>query len=168
MRMARVNGTQVEGDIAARIRARRGGALRPLDEMLLHNPPLADGWNSLLGAIRERIALDAAVRELVVLRIAVLNNAGYEWDAHEPVARRAGVTDAQLQALRSGDRSPFDAGQCAALDYADAMTTSVVVSDVTFEALRPHFDETGIVELTAVAAAYNMVSRFLVALDVAK
>jgi 4-carboxymuconolactone decarboxylase len=166
--MSRVGGTSGAGEVAARIRARRGGALRPLDEVLLHSPALADGWNSLLGAVRERIALDPAVRELVVLRIAVLNDAGYEWDAHEPVARRAGVTDAQLRAVRGDDRSPFDTVQRAALDYADAMTTTVEVSDATFEALRPHFDEAGIVELTAVAAVYNMVSRFLVALDVAK
>jgi 4-carboxymuconolactone decarboxylase len=166
--MSRVGGTSGAGEVAARIRARRGGALRPLDEVLLHSPALADGWNSLLGAVRERIALDPAVRELVVLRIAVLNDAGYEWDAHEPVARRAGVTDGQLRAVRGDDRSPFDAVQRAALDYADAMTTTVEVSDATFEALRPHFDEAGIVELTAVAAVYNMVSRFLVALDVAK
>ena len=164
--MSRVSGTQGDGEIAARIRTRRGGALHPLDEMLLHSPAIADGWNSLLGAVRERIALDAAVRELVVLRIAVLNNAGYEWDAHEPVARRAGITDVQLRALRTGDRTTFDAVQRAALDYTDAMTTTVEVPDATFEALRPHFDEAGIVELTAVAAAYNMVSRFLEALEI--
>jgi 4-carboxymuconolactone decarboxylase len=164
--MSRVSGTQGGGDIAARIRARRGGALHPLDEMLLHSLPLAEGWNSLLAAVRERMALDAAVRELVVLRIAVLNKASYEWDAHEPVARRAGVTETQLRALRTDDRSAFDATQRAALDYADAMTTTVEVPDAIFEALRPHFDEAGIVELTAVAAVYNMVSRFLVALDV--
>jgi AhpD family alkylhydroperoxidase len=193
MRMARVSATQGEGDVAARIRARRGGTLRPLDQMLLHSPPLADGWNSLLGAIRSRISLDPATREILVLRIAVLNRAGYEWEAHEPPARQAGVTDDQLKALRGAgrpkapptgdqlraprtgdqpkalhgdDRAPFDAAQLAALDYAEAMTTGIEVPEPVFEALRPHFDEAAIVELTAVAAVYNMVSRFLVALEV--
>jgi AhpD family alkylhydroperoxidase len=166
MRMARVSATQGEGEVAARIRARRGGTLRPLDQMLLHSPALADGWNSLLGAIRSRISLDPATREILVLRIAVLNRAEYEWDAHEPPARQAGVTDDQLAALRSGDRAPFDSAQLAALDCAEAMTTGIEVPEPVFEALRPHFDEAGIVELTAVAAVYNMVSRFLVALEV--
>jgi 4-carboxymuconolactone decarboxylase len=166
--MARVSGTQGEGEVATRIRARRGGALRPLDKVLLHSPPVADGWNSLLGAVRADLALDAALRELIVLRIAVLNSATYEWAAHEPVARRAGVTDEQLRALRTGDRAPFDSGQRAALDYADAMTIDIEVPDATFAALRPHFDQRGLVELTAVAAVYNMVSRLLVALDVIK
>jgi AhpD family alkylhydroperoxidase len=168
MQMARVSGTQGDGEVAARIRARRNGALRPLDEVLLHSAPVADGWNSMLGALRTRLTLDPALRELVILRIAVLNGAAYEWTAHEPVARSCGVTGEQLAAVRTGDRAAFDAAQRAALDYADTMTTHVEVPDAVFAALRPHFDETGIVELTAVAAAYNMVSRFLVALDVAK
>jgi alkylhydroperoxidase family enzyme len=46
------------------------------------------------------------------------------------------------------------------------MTTTVEVPDAVFDALRPHLDKAGIVELTAVAAVYNMVSRFLVALEV--
>jgi 4-carboxymuconolactone decarboxylase len=166
--MARVSGTQGEGEVAARIRARRGGALRPLDEVLLHSPLVADGWNSLLGAVRGDLSLDPALRELIVLRIAVLNSAAYEWAAHEPVARKAGVTDEKLQALRTGDRTPFSTAHRVALDYADAMTRAIEVPDAIFAALRPHFDETGIVELTAVTAVYNMVSRFLVALDVAR
>jgi 4-carboxymuconolactone decarboxylase len=168
MQMARVSGTHGESDVAARIRARRGGALRPLDEVLLHSPPVADGWNSMLGAIRSDLALDPAVRELIVLRIAVLNNAPYEWSAHEPAARGAGVTDAQLEAVKTGETAAFDEPQKAALAYAEAMTVHIDVPDATFAALREHFDETGVVEVTAVAAAYNMVSRFLVALDVAK
>ncbi|MEU4236921.1 carboxymuconolactone decarboxylase family protein [Actinoplanes sp. NPDC026619] len=166
--MTRVSGTQGEGEVAERIRARRGGALRPLDEVLLHSPPLADGWNSLLGAVRGDFALDPALRELIILRIAVLNRADYEWTAHEPVARAAGVTDEQLEGVRTGERTPFTAAQRAALDHTDAMTRGIEVPESVFAALRPHFDERGLVELTAVAAAYNMVSRFLVALEVAK
>lgn len=164
--MSRVRNTEGEGEIAERIRARRGGALRPLDRMLLHSPPLADGWNSLLGAVRSKLTLDPATRELIVLRIAVLNRAEYEWDAHEPPARQAGVTDEQLKALRDGDRSPFGPAVTAALDYAEAMTLSIEVPAAVFAALRAHYDEAGIVEVTAVAAVYNMVSRFLVALEV--
>jgi alkylhydroperoxidase family enzyme len=44
------------------------------------------------------------------------------------------------------------------------MTRDVEVPDELFEELRWHFDERGVVELTATIAAYNLVSRFLVAL----
>ena len=46
------------------------------------------------------------------------------------------------------------------------MTQSVHVSDTVFEALRPHFDDRAITELTATVGAYNLVSRFLIALQV--
>lgn len=56
--------------------------------------------------------------------------------------------------------------QCAVLAYTDAMTVGVRVSDEVFARLRRWFDERAVVEVTATVAAYNCVSRFLVALDV--
>ena len=50
--------------------------------------------------------------------------------------------------------------------YAAQMTLDVTVGNDVFEALRRHFDETQIVELTTAIAAYNMVARLLVALGV--
>ncbi|MHC3473587.1 carboxymuconolactone decarboxylase family protein [Streptomyces sp. 7R007] len=167
--MARLPGTDGSGDVAGRIRARRGGDLRPLDRMLLHSPQLADGWNSLLGAIRQRISLPADIRELVILRIAVLNRADYEWTAHEADARAAGLSEAQLAALRAEDagaRACLDERQCRVLAYTDAMTRDVHVPGEVFDAVRAHFTTPELVELTATVAAYSMVSRFLVALDV--
>ena len=50
--------------------------------------------------------------------------------------------------------------------YAAQMTLDVKVSDDLFSALRQRFDETELVELTSAIATYNMVARFLVALDI--
>ncbi|WP_214403953.1 carboxymuconolactone decarboxylase family protein [Pseudonocardia lacus] len=156
-----------DGPVADRIRARRGGRLTELDRMLLHSPPLADGWNSLLDAVRTRSSLPADVRELVILRIAALNGADYEWRSHEPVGRRAGLGDADLAALRPGaPTGALTAARRAALAYADAMTRDVSVAPEVFEALREHFDDRGIVELTLTIGTYNLVSRFLVALQI--
>ena len=53
--------------IADAIRARRGPrGITPLDAALLHVPPIADGWNSLLGAVRTQGKLPGDVRELMV------------------------------------------------------------------------------------------------------
>jgi 4-carboxymuconolactone decarboxylase len=169
--MARVQGAAGTGPVADLIRGRRGGELRPLDELLLLSPPVAEGWNALLGAIRGELSLDSALRELVVLRIAVLNGADYEWRAHEPVARRHGVTDAKLDALRRGigqepETYVFSPAEQAVLAYTDAMTVDVDVAPQIFAAVAALLSPRELVELTAVAATYNMVSRFLVALEV--
>ena len=167
--MARLPATQGTGEISARILERRGGKLRPLDGMLLHSPQIADGWNSLLGAIRSRCTLADAVRELIIMRIAVVNRADYEWGAHADVAVESGITPAQLTALRRPDvtadlaLSPM---QQRVIAYTDAMTNDIHVPDDVFDALRADFTDTELVEITATIAAYNMVSRFLVALQV--
>jgi alkylhydroperoxidase family enzyme len=179
--MARLPYVAPDGDVTARILARRGGRLTALDGMLLHSPEFADGWNSMLGAVRGQSTLPADVRELVILRVASRNGASYEWAAHAPVARQAGLGDEQLAMISVGGGAGSAVGgagsavggagslspaQWAALAYADAMTVHVAVPDEVFGALRAHFDERQVLELTVTVGTYNMVSRVLVALDV--
>ncbi len=101
MRIAPITpGTRAElAPQEARILAARG-RVSPLYQVLLNSPPLADGWEQMLSAVRNRNSLPADVRELVILRVAVLNRARYEFEAHVPHARAAGVGDAQIEALR--------------------------------------------------------------------
>lgn len=93
--------TQETAEIYTRISTRRHPRpLIPLDLTLLHSPPVADGWNSFLGAIRSRTVLDKGLLELAVCRVAVLNGAVYEWNAHAPLALKGGVEGRQLQDVR--------------------------------------------------------------------
>ncbi|MGH3494852.1 MAG: carboxymuconolactone decarboxylase family protein, partial [Sciscionella sp.] len=71
--MARVPDGTADGPVAERIRARRSGQLHDLDRVLLHSPPVADGWNTFIGVIREGTTLPGDLRELAILRVAVLN-----------------------------------------------------------------------------------------------
>ncbi|MGY1682275.1 carboxymuconolactone decarboxylase family protein [Geodermatophilus sp. SYSU D01176] len=158
-----------EGPTAELLRARRGGRLSALDRLLLHSPPVAEGWNALLGALRGATTLPADLRELVVLRVAVLNDAPFEWVSHEPVARRAGLVGSQLQALRRPDAAAapvWTPVQAAVLAFTDASTREVAVPDEVFAGLRSHLDDRQVVELAALVGGYAMVSRFLVALQV--
>jgi alkylhydroperoxidase family enzyme len=159
-------------EIVEAIRARRGGTLLNLDRMLLHSPPVAAGWNAMLGAVRRDLALSPKLRELAMCVVAVLNGAEYEWGHHAPLFVQAGGTEAQLAAMRdpeaaSRDASLFDAAERAALALTVEMTRSVRVSDATFEAVRAALpDPRQAFELVLVVAAYNMVSRVLVAVGV--
>ena len=158
-----------DGPTADLLRIRRGGELSTLDRLLLHSPPVAEGWNAMLGALRSGTTLPADLRELVILRVAVLNEAAFEWAAHEPVGRRAGLTDEQLRALRrpeAADEPGWSAAQAAVLRFTDASTTAVSEPDAVFAGARQHLDDRQLVELTATVAGYAMVSRFLVALAV--
>lgn len=169
--MARVEYTDGSGDpaVTARIEARRGGTLTNLDRLLLHSPPVANGWNELLGAVRGATTLDPLLRELIVLRVAVLNRADYEFAAHEGPARQAGAGDDWLAAVADWEASRlFSAEERCVLAYTDAVTRQVEVDDELFAELAGRFDSRRVVEITVTAAVYNAVSRFLVALQVTR
>ena len=152
--------------LAEQIHRERGG-LGELYRTLLHSPPVARGWLSLLTAIRQQCELPARYREIVIIRIAVLNGADYEKQSHIPHAREAGLSDAQIEALSDWSSSTvFGEDDRAVLAYTDAMTRDIQVSDAVFAAVRNRFDDRQLTELTATVAAYNLVSRFLIALRV--
>lgn len=128
--------------------------------------------NSFLGAVRTRTSLSISVREAAICRVAVLNRAWYEWGHHAPLLLSdPSMTQEHVDAVRHS--SPRDASGSvldeqlqAVLEYADAMTLDVSVPNHVFERLKKNFSEKEVVEITATVAAYNCVSRFLVALDV--
>ena len=150
-----------------KIKAERGEVLH-LYRMLMHSVPVATGWLGYLTAIRQQCKLSAALRELVIMRVAHINGAPYEADQHRPFALKAGITEAQLQALAHWQEQSevYDPVQRDVLAYTDAMTRDVHVSDDVARAVREHFDHEQLVELTATIAAYNMVSRFLEAMQI--
>jgi 4-carboxymuconolactone decarboxylase len=152
----------------ARILAARG-RISPLYQALLNSPAIADGWEQMLSAVRNRNSLPADIRELVILRVAVINNAPYEFEAHVPHAQAAGLSDAAIAALREvtlAPAAPLSQAQRIAVRLADTMTRDIQVPDALFEEVRSLFDAQGQLDLVATVAAYNMVSRLLVALQI--
>ena len=160
-------GTRPElAEIEGRILAERG-RVSLLYQVLLNSAPIASGWERLLTAVRKQTGIPAELRELMILRVAVLNGAVFEFDAHVPHALKAGVTQAAIDATREAGLSPlFTPMQRLVLELTDRMTRDIVVPDELMARLRAHFDAQGLVELVSTVAAYNMVSRLLVALNV--
>lgn len=165
-------------EVVNRIRRRRAPLpLVEVDRTLLHSTAIADGWNSFFGNIRMRTSLTQDIREIVICRVAALNQAWYEWGHHYPLLLAAPewkMGDGLGSALRDaaiGDWKANENGlspkQAAVLQYTDILTRKVKVPQEIFDELKSHCSgEKEIVEITATIASYNLVSRFLVALDV--
>jgi alkylhydroperoxidase family enzyme len=153
--------------LVARIKRERGGNLLNLYHMLLHSPPLAEGWLTFFSAVRQATDLPGRYRELAILRIAVVNGADYEFNAHAPIALDEGIVQAVLDDLRA-KRMPdaLEDADRAVLAYTDSMTRDVHVPDNVFARVREHLSEREVVELTASIAGYTCVSRFLEALRI--
>jgi alkylhydroperoxidase family enzyme len=155
---------------------RRGGTLINLDKALLWSEPLARGWNVYLKAVRSELPTSRKLRELGICTVALLTGAHYEYHHHAPDFLAAGGSQAELDALAAVLQADARASAAHAalgeveqlvVRYAAQMTLDVKVGAEVFDALRQHFDTTAIVELTSAIATYNMVARFLVALEIA-
>jgi len=160
-------------EVVQAIRQRRGGTLLNLDRMLLNSPAFAVGWNAFLGAVRTSLTLEARLRELAICAVAVLNRADYELLQHAPDWLATGGTQAQLVRLHDVDAALQDATlfsetERAVLQLTVEMTRHVQVNDACFARVQRALVSTQAqVELVGVIATYNMVSRFLEALQVA-
>ncbi|TFK26054.1 beta-ketoadipate enol-lactone hydrolase [Coprinopsis marcescibilis] len=182
-----------EDHVADHIRKRRGErGITPLDANLLHFSAGAKGYSDLLGALRTAGKLPGDLRELMILRIAALNRAAYEWIQHEPIARKEGLTTGQMYAIRDIDTPlPPTKGILsplleAGLGFVEALTLVnsprspfPLEMGLGFKAeLRKHVESGGLesgvedetnalyAEASMLVATYNLVSRFLLATDV--
>ena len=162
-------GTRPElAEIEARIRAERG-RISPLYQVLLNSPAVAHGWEQMLSAVRNRSSLGARLKELIILRVAVINRAPYEFEAHAPLALAAGVSEATLAAIQQAvipQDAGLDPGEREVLALTDAMTRDIAVSDAVYQAVSARFSDQNMLDIVATIAAYNMVSRLLEALQI--
>ena len=153
-----------------RIKIRRDPRpLIPLDLALLHNPNIADGFSSLLGSIRSKSSLPLASMEIAICYVAVLNHAVYEWTAHAPLGLKAGVKREALESVLKGDikdTAVLSEEEIDVLEFTRQSTKEIKVGDDVMEKLKARYTDQQVMELTITVGAYNMVSRFLVALDV--
>ena len=133
---------------------------------LANHPALVAAWTEFSKMLRHDTRTPRALRELVILRGGQLMGSEYEWAQHLPMARKAGVREAQIRDLhRWKASSEFDEREKAALALAEEVTRGKVSDAVHAQALR-HFDHHDYVELAAVASFYAMVGRMLDAMGV--
>jgi uncharacterized peroxidase-related enzyme len=155
-------------DSIAKIKGARGGRLINIYRLMLHSPALANAWFDLNQAVRYSTEIDGQSRELAVIRVAILNEVEYVVRAHGPAyALKEGLTPEQVTAVARWQSSNlFSDRQRALLAYTDAMTRDISVGDAVFTEIRKYFSERQVVELTMLIGAYNMLTRFLKALQV--
>jgi AhpD family alkylhydroperoxidase len=141
------------------------GMIGPL-EAYARLPRLLVGYGMLEDATARLHHVPERLKLLAELKAATLTSCEYCIDIGSQIARRAGLSDAQLLALpRYRDSDEFDQLEKLVLDYAVGMSrTPVAVPDELFAELRRVFDARQLVELTNLIALENMRGRFNMAL----
>jgi 4-carboxymuconolactone decarboxylase len=112
-------------------------------------------------------SLPQTVRELAIITVARALDAQYEWAAHAVLARRAGVSDEVIAAIRER-KAPagLTADEAQVWGFADVLLRQHRVSDKDFNALQARFGLEGLVDLTAVVGYYAMIACALNAFGV--
>ena len=152
--------------LEAKIIAKRG-RITPLYQHLLNSPVMAEGWEEFLSAVRQRNSLPADLRELIILRVAVLNRAPYEFDAHIEHALKAGLPHTKIEAVKELKVATlFSEEEQVVLALTDTMTRFIEVPDELFARVSTYFEGQRLLDLCITIGAYNMVSRVLVALHI--
>jgi len=128
------------------------------------NPEMFRGFASLSGRVHSASHLPDRTRELVIMRVTGMLDAEYEWRAHARIAARNGVTDADLEALRSGDDDHFEGAERAAIVFTGAFERREV-DDAAWNAARAFYSEVELLDMCVLAGFYGLASRFTLAVD---
>ena len=118
---------------------------------------------SMLGnSLLTRSKLNPRLRELAILRTAKVSKSVYEWTQHVPIAKAAGVTDEQVDAIENWEAARcFSDEDRLVLRFTDEVARNVKGDRGTLEALRKHMGTTEIVELVMSIGFWGMVARLL-------
>lgn len=144
--------------LADRITASRGGVRGPY-AIWIKNPKLADCVDTLGKYARFDTSLPQRLSELAILVVVRHWTAQFPWAAHEKVARKEGVSDAAIRAIRNRTRPAFAAqDEQAVYDFVYELTERKAVSDPTYDNARNVLGEAALIELVTIAGYYALVS----------
>ena len=140
------------------------GRINAPQSMLMYAPKISVRASSLNDALRE--LLSDADFEVAVLSAAREFDIAYVWAAHVPAARRAGVSDATIEAIRSrGDLSALSRREQAIVTVGRELVGKHQLSAKTFGQARDELGERVLIEVLAAMGYYVMIGCVLIASD---
>jgi len=135
--------------------------------VLMHNPPLADAVNKVVDAIRKDGKLDKRLYELIVLITVRHASASYAWAVHDPLGRKAGLSDSVVDAIRDKRTPSFSKpDEKAIYDACTELLNTNKVSDAAYQALIKLFGLREAIEIVTCVGLYCMVGSVINAFEV--
>jgi AhpD family alkylhydroperoxidase len=122
--------------------------------LLLHHPELAKSFLTFTAHLLARNSLPEKTRELAILRVAWRSECRYEWAQHVLIGRRAGVTEEELEQVRTGADTLVNRA-------VDELETSSTLSDGTYAELAKELDDRQLLDFVFTVGAYGMLAAAL-------
>jgi 4-carboxymuconolactone decarboxylase len=132
--------------------------------MLITSPELLKRYLLMTEYLRQKTSLPKRLNEMAILLEARIWDAQYEWWAHEPLARKAGVPEAIIADIRNGKRpASMQPDEAIVYDFVTELLHKRSLSDETFAKAKQVLGEEQVVDLAAVTGFYVMVSSVIAA-----
>ena len=147
--------------VAAEITAGPRGEVRGPFIALIHHPELARRVQALGEQLRWKNSLPAHLVELAVLVTARRWTCQHEWFMHEPLARKANLDPAVIDAIRDGHEIPPNTDEALVLAFCRDAHSSGRVGDEVFEKVTARFGLQGALDLLALCGYYTLMAMVL-------
>jgi alkylhydroperoxidase family enzyme len=126
---------------------------------LARHPALARAYHTFNGHVQFATTLSVRQRELLVLRVAAVRHAEYEWAQHVVLARDAGLDDGEIARVADGPNAPGWAPlEAAMLRAVDELVRDATIGDTTWDALAGELDEQQLMDLVFTVGAYDVLA----------
>jgi alkylhydroperoxidase family enzyme len=150
------------------------GRISNFSKVLAHQPAALQGWMLPNEAIRlKNVKADpdyVKIQQLVIIKTSALNGSAYCMSHNVPLGKKIGLSAAQIAAAQGSEymqSAALDARQKAAIRWAEVVTNMTARDDDdAFRAMKQHFSEQQIVELTVFCGMWNYSNRLCEALHV--
>jgi 4-carboxymuconolactone decarboxylase len=143
------------------------GNVRGPFSMLLHSPKLAERILPLVTFFRDESVVDAKLRSVAILTAVREREAAYVWSAQVGAARRNGLREEVIDLLRAkGDPGKLPDEEREIVTYVRQLMRTNRVDQAAFDALKKRHDAQWMVELTAVANYFALLSGMVNAFEV--
>ena len=146
--------------------ARRGNL--KVFRLLANAPRVFPGWTHMVDELFESPTFSRRMREVVILRVAHLQGSRYELGQHVGIARNAGLTDQQINAILDTDHpdaAGFSDTERTALDVTTELCSTHQLRDDTFAAAQAVFGDEALTELLMIISCYYGLALVLNATD---
>ena len=139
----------------------QGGLTGPFNA-LVHAPAIGKHLTALGLALRYETSIPRRLTEVAIITVGGRWQAEFEWWAHAQMARRYGVSDPVIEAIRQGEDPPFEADDERTVHAAARQLAGAgQLSQDTYDAVRELLGDTGVVELITLCGYYTLISFVL-------
>lgn len=138
------------------------GGVQNIFRTLAHHEKLAKRWLVFGNHILAKSTLTPRDREIAILRAGFLSKSGYEWGQHAVIGKAAGLSDEELEGIKTGDSANcWNEAEKLILKTADELHEDVFITDDTWAGLEKHYSTQQIMDMVFTCGQYRMLAGAL-------